>query len=342
MSAPVPLIRQRPFAQVISVLSELGEDPSRVLPRYGLPEWHHGEAEEMIPIFDFIKSFEVGARATGSEFFSLLVAERLDLSDFGNYGTGICKSLNVYDAMRNTCILSPKEATTVHFWLEECPNGVLFCRKQFYSTPEIEHALSLLETYILELLSSVVQLGAGPDWQPSKIFVSMEKKYFPKGWPNYFDADVRFEAPYSAIFVPNSVLALPIGTSPRKLDTDSYFALELSSVDSDLAIGIHELMKSHLRRGLKDHTKRSAVAEFAGLSQRTLQRRLAESSTSFQKVLDQARYEAALELIADPTNRVADISEYIGYENPQHFIRAFKRWSGLTPNRYRKSKAPSN
>ena len=81
----------------------------------------------------------------------------------------------------------------------------------------------------------------------------------------------------------------------------------------------------------------NTAAEIAGISTRTLQRRLAEQGTCFSEVLEQARYQAAAKLLRRSDIAVADVSDHVGYEHPQHFIRAFRRWAGVTPGRYRGS-----
>ncbi|GAA5183480.1 AraC family transcriptional regulator [Niveibacterium umoris] len=45
----------------------------------------------------------------------------------------------------------------------------------------------------------------------------------------------------------------------------------------------------------------------------------------------------ALELLRDPMRPIAEIGEVLGYDDPAHFSRQFKRWSGLSPLQYRRS-----
>jgi AraC-like DNA-binding protein len=49
----------------------------------------------------------------------------------------------------------------------------------------------------------------------------------------------------------------------------------------------------------------------------------------------------AFELLKDPTVRVCEIAWKIGYTQPQHFSRAFKRYTGVSPAKYRKVKVES-
>ena len=78
------------------------------------------------------------------------------------------------------------------------------------------------------------------------------------------------------------------------------------------------------------------MAEVAGLSVRALQRRLAQHGLTHFEIVDQARYQAATNLLADPDVRITEIALDLGYANANHFTRAFKRWAGVTPSEYRK------
>lgn len=70
------------------------------------------------------------------------------------------------------------------------------------------------------------------------------------------------------------------------------------------------------------------------MSRRKLQRQLADEGTSFYELLDTWAMTSALVRIADPAP-IAEISEMLGYSDPAHFTRAFKRWTGSTPATYR-------
>lgn len=43
----------------------------------------------------------------------------------------------------------------------------------------------------------------------------------------------------------------------------------------------------------------------------------------------------ATELLRDPMRPIAEIGEVLGYDDPAHFSRQFKRWSGVSPMQYR-------
>ena len=58
---------------------------------------------------------------------------------------------------------------------------------------------------------------------------------------------------------------------------------------------------------------------------------------NFYDLLNNRRICAAKELLADPSLRIGDIGEIIGYADPAHFARVFRKIAGMSANEYRNS-----
>jgi AraC-like DNA-binding protein len=79
------------------------------------------------------------------------------------------------------------------------------------------------------------------------------------------------------------------------------------------------------------HYGMTHVAASLAISSRTLQRRLQDEGTTFQKVLDELRKELARHYLSATDYSSAEISFLLGYEEPNSFFRAFRTWTGQTP-----------
>jgi AraC-like DNA-binding protein len=79
------------------------------------------------------------------------------------------------------------------------------------------------------------------------------------------------------------------------------------------------------------------VAEAMRLSPRTLQRRLTEQETSYQKLLDDMRDHTARRLLIDTDLDAGEIAFLPGFDELNSFTRAFHGWEGATPTRWRQS-----
>ncbi len=78
------------------------------------------------------------------------------------------------------------------------------------------------------------------------------------------------------------------------------------------------------------------VAPRLHMSERTLQRRLHAAGLSFQALLDRTRKELCLDYLSGGRISLDEIAYRLGYANTANFNRAFKRWTGQTPQAYRR------
>ena len=79
------------------------------------------------------------------------------------------------------------------------------------------------------------------------------------------------------------------------------------------------------------------VAEKLGVSKRTLQRKLTEESTSFQKQLNGVRELLAKNYIRNTDMSSDDIAFLLGYQELNSFLRAFNTWTGMSVSEFKAS-----
>ncbi|HYD11856.1 MAG TPA: helix-turn-helix transcriptional regulator [Allosphingosinicella sp.] len=77
------------------------------------------------------------------------------------------------------------------------------------------------------------------------------------------------------------------------------------------------------------------VARALGCSRQTLYRRLKAEGLTFEQVLDGLRRRQAEKWLRDPALPVKEIAWRLGYSDPAAFSRAFKRWTGKSPQAFR-------
>lgn len=77
------------------------------------------------------------------------------------------------------------------------------------------------------------------------------------------------------------------------------------------------------------------VAKSLAVSKRTLQRYLKNEKTSFMFELNETRKSLAEHYLVNSDLSTTEISFLLAFEEPNSFIRAFRIWTGKTPNRLR-------
>ena len=84
------------------------------------------------------------------------------------------------------------------------------------------------------------------------------------------------------------------------------------------------------------------AARKLGVSRRSLQRRLQEENTSFQKQLNHTRELLARNYRAHTDMTAEDIAFLLGYQECGSFLRAFAVWTGQTVSEYRAKRQCAN
>jgi AraC-like DNA-binding protein len=166
---------------------------------------------------------------------------------------------------------------------------------------------------------------------------------FPYPAPEYarryaelFHCPVRFGCPEAAVVVPAGWLSVE---SPFVDPTAYHDALERLCLsarrfegDRRLVARVEQILA---QRGARLGLRRAA--HLLGVSDRTLTRRLGGQGTSFQTLADESRKTRAVALLQDPTLTVAEIAYALDYEDAANFGRAFRRWFGISPGKYRRT-----
>jgi AraC-like DNA-binding protein len=84
-----------------------------------------------------------------------------------------------------------------------------------------------------------------------------------------------------------------------------------------------------------ERPSRERVSKRLNMSARTLQRRLSDWGVTFEELVDDYRRERALVLLKRADHSILEIAYALGYSDPAHFTRAFRRWTGASPKNWR-------
>jgi len=82
------------------------------------------------------------------------------------------------------------------------------------------------------------------------------------------------------------------------------------------------------------------IAQRLCLGERTLQRRLTTEGTSFSQLLDECRREVAQHRLQRGHSNVPELAFLLGFADTNSFYRAFRRWTGTTPESFKRAVAP--
>lgn len=81
-----------------------------------------------------------------------------------------------------------------------------------------------------------------------------------------------------------------------------------------------------------------AISGALNISAPTLRRRLKREGTTFQQLKDGSRCEVARLYLERPELSINEVALQMGFTDPSAFHRSFKKWTGMTPGKFRESR----
>ncbi|MFV8819529.1 AraC family transcriptional regulator ligand-binding domain-containing protein [Haliea sp. E17] len=148
--------------------------------------------------------------------------------------------------------------------------------------------------------------------------------------------ELVFDAGFNGFEFPASYLDFPVVQTEESLEDFLRLAPYGLIINIESGQSTQARVKVLLNQYLGDSALcADKVAERLNMSVTTLRRHLQGEGTSFQRLKDECRMEAALHFLAcsDISNR--EIAERLGFDEVSVFFRAFKKWTGVTPGQYR-------
>jgi AraC-like DNA-binding protein len=106
--------------------------------------------------------------------------------------------------------------------------------------------------------------------------------------------------------------------------------------DLDASVTMARRVKAALHEAIPSGlTSMEAIAGKLAVSKRTLQRRIEAEGTSFQQILKETREALARHYLEKTALPASEISFLLGFDEPNSFYRAFRAWTGTTPDSVR-------
>jgi len=149
---------------------------------------------------------------------------------------------------------------------------------------------------------------------------------------------IVFESSFTGIIFAASYLQTPVLNANTSLFNlfEKHAHDYLQKISGTNTLGFR--VRQAITEGLKgEEPKLGSVARHLAMSERSIQMKLKEEDLTYQQLLDEVRKEMALGHLREPYLSTTDIAYLLGFSEPSVFSRAFEKWTGTTPNAYRKA-----
>ena len=192
--------------------------------------------------------------------------------------------------------------------------------------------------FALSLVLDMCRMNYGASLRPVEVRLARARPGDTEPYRHFYGCPIHFEANEDSFLLAARVAAEPLPTANRQLagTLDSILTSQLAALDRD---NIPARCKSSLLEEITSgEVSEEDMARRLHMSRRTLQRKLSETNTTYQKLVDDTRRDLALRYMEDPRNSITDVTFLLGFSGQSAFTRAFNRWTGMSPTAYREQK----
>lgn len=190
--------------------------------------------------------------------------------------------------------------------------------------------------YAFSALIGRTRLWGYPTWEPHHVEVVRERPDDPSPWERAFHAPVSFGAAQYRLVIRRTdwSLAAQDANSALVQVLDEYADFLAAAVPqpSDRLARVRSAISQHLQDGAPG----AVVAETLGTSLRSLQRSLTELGTTYTQLVERVRCDLAKRHLSEAELPMTEVAYLLGFSEQSSFQRAFKRWTGFTPGRWRR------
>lgn len=327
------IIRASAWTGFAELVTELGGNPDSIFAEADVDRRMLGDPDLYLPIKKFVACQAIAAERLQRPDFGLQMGQRQTTSVLGALSIAIANAA------------TPREGVTVasRFLHVHNPSAVL--------------TLSRIPRTSCDLLSCHTRLSddAPREQNDERMMSTVHRVLKQLIGKTYLPVEVTFtHAPLS----PLSTYRKVFGITPRFNQHSMGFTIERNQLDvwrPGASAQLRETAETLLMRlaGPNEKTYSQSVASMArgllitgeftpnqaasalGLHARTLQRRLKDEGSSFEKIKDEARREWAETLLSQPAVPLTQIASMLGYADSSAFTRSCRRWFGAAPRHYR-------
>lgn len=325
-------------AAILGVLRQLGADPAAIFAEARIDPALFDDPSNLMPLAALGRLGRICVARTGCQHFGLLVGKEDGMDSLGLAGLLAKNSPDVDSALRSLVAAMHLHIRGVAMAVTVDDDVVIV--NFDISQPNIE-AATQIEDGSLAHLFNVVRDLCGPGWLPSEVRFAHRKPQDVRPFRQFFQAPLRFDADQNALVFSRNWLnrRLPgASTELRRL-----VQKEIDALDATYGEEFPQQVRSVLRAALlTGHGSAEQVAALFSMHSRTLSRRLRSFGTSFQELVDETRFEIASHMLRHTAMDVTDIAASLDYADTSAFTRAFRRWSGTTPGRWRAAHGASD
>ncbi|HEY6561445.1 MAG TPA: AraC family transcriptional regulator [Polyangiaceae bacterium] len=313
----------------IQIAEERGVSREHLLKDVDLSPELLAQPDARIPLLQYGHIISRALRLTGDPGLGLEYGLRATLTVHGHVGFGVMSHGTLREALAfGSKYFSMRTPGFTKRCFADGNQVVIEAREAVQYGPLRQYAFDMLLVGLTHTIRPFVPESALELW-------------FEGPQPEYFER-YRNRLPQTRFDMGVNQLRFPLEYLDRPLGTANPVTVQLlkQHCDRELAcLGNEDGLLQRVRVLLANETRGpldlEATARQLSMSSRTLKRRLRAHGFKFRQLVDEVRRMQSTRLLNETGLSVEEIGRRVGYAAHGNFVRAFRRWTGVTPGAFR-------
>ena len=324
------MLRSAPLMGFRKTVRDLGGDPDEILKELKLSPLILEDPELVITHESLLRLLNHAAKETRCKHFGFLLAKQVDLSVFGTIGLLLQNADTVGDALDSFTRYYPTryqgalpsltvegDLAFLHFHLIQARENT---RQQMYLATGIG----------IMLMKSL----CGETWRPIEFHSIDKMPENANALTRYFGAPLRFGQEFNRMVFKSSDLKQKISGKTGRLKR--YIQPHIEMLENQLPKDIVSTTEYLIRVLLRDRKCNiENVTSILSIGERSLQRKLKTSGTSYRELLEKIRKSIAQQHLLHSDLSQTQLADLLGFSELSAFTLAFKRWFGMPPSKWK-------
>lgn len=325
------MLRIGGISSIPAVLENLGIDVRKTLIESGIEPALLEDSDNLVTYAARDRLIAAGLNQSGCPHFGLLVGSEMNLQSLGLVGILVKNTDSVKEALN--CLVRYLYLHSQGSQMQLVVDDELATLSYASIYPDLEMDMQVGDGSLALMLNVMIEL-CGPEFIPAEVHFAHRMPGNTKPYQRMFGAPLWFNEEQNALIFSSSWLDIPL--PGKDVVLKHILEKQIATLEVRHSFSFREQVRSVLNANLRQgQIKEDDIAAIFSIHSRTLNRRLASSGSGFQELLDECRYQYAVQMLADTSVSVAEIASLLGYSRSSSFIRSFRRWSCTTPALWR-------
>lgn len=316
----------RPLADL---LGSQGQDASAIFADYGIELADTHNAESLTDVACSTALLSAVETMLEDPSLGINMALRTEYSAFGGLGLALSAGGTVLSVLKRIVRYHRLISNVVHTELQDSESHVTI---KFYKAMQHEPHPQAMQ-HVMACIVRLLRFRVDRNINPLAVYTRHNDPDYLQRMARYFRVTPQLSDHYAIVFG-RDVVNTTLSSSEPQLAAmiESTLSQRLAEqLKGSLEIQLTSWLETKLPEG---EPSLADAAQLFHISSRSLQRRLASESLTWNQILENTRRNLAERYLQDPGMSVTQLTFLLGYSDLSSFSRAFRKWFGVAPSQY--------